>query len=502
MGNWSWVNAEEPEWEDLSRGEFDFRSVWVDSINQKLILAGCRSGVVRSEDGGANWRNTLSVRGDNRMINFIANDRDIFYACTGNGLFRSNNQGKNWNRVFKGKNSYEANCQVFAASEGRLFLGSNYGLFTSCDNGRSWQKANNRLGGSRILAIVVGSGNIYVACTDGVFKSKDSGSTWENIFTKHSTEDGKEFEEANEDRDEGERFSDIRYLARDQKSGYLYLATAKGVVLSKDNGSTWDNLSDFGLLSQDVSMVRVSNNSSLYAVTNSGIFINKPGRWQELSFNLAAGNIRFVAVDNKDILYAACEKGFFKSRIEQGLSFKAEDLTKEYSSIEPKISEVQKAAIKYAEVEPEKIMRWRKQAAKKAILPQFNVSAGRNTTDLWHWESGSTAIGQSGDDLLRRGRDSIDWDVSLSWDLGELIWNNDQTSIDTRSRLMVQLRDDILDEVNKTYFERIRVKEEINNLAIEDRKKRFEKELRLQELTASLDSLTGGFFSQSFKQIK
>ncbi|MCX5710213.1 MAG: hypothetical protein NT088_05795 [Candidatus Omnitrophica bacterium] len=500
VGNWSWVNAEEPEWEDLSRGEFDFRSVWVEPVDQKVILAGCRSGVVRSEDGGANWRNTLSVRGDNRAINFLANDRDNFYACTGNGLFRSNNQGRSWNRLFRGRNSYEADCQIIAASAGKLFLGSNSGLFTSCDNGRSWQKVNNKLGSSRILAIVVESNNVYVACVDGVFKSKDSGGTWENIFVKHSTENGKETEEMNEDRDEEERFSDIRYLARDQRSGYLYLATAKGVVVSKDEGATWENLTDFGLLSQDVLMVSVSKDSDLYAVTKSGIFIFKSGRWQELSFDLAAGDIRFVAVDDKDNLYAACEKGLFRSKIELSASFKAAGLANEYLSGEPKIGEVQKAAIKYAEVEPEKIINWRKQAAKKALLPQFDVSAGRNTTDLWHWETGSSTKNE--DDNLRRGHDSLDWDVSLSWDLGELVWNNDQTSIDTRSRLMVQLRDDILDEVNKTYFERIRVKDEINNLAIEDRKKRFEKELRLQELTASLDSLTGGFFSQSLQQVK
>ena len=60
---------------------------------------------------------------------------------------------------------------------------------------------------------------------------------------------------------------------------------------------------------------------------------------------------------------------------------------------------------------------------------------------------------------------------------------------------MVELRDDILDEVTKLYFERIRVKMEINNLTIEDNRKRSEKELKLQELTASLDALTGGYFS-------
>jgi hypothetical protein len=67
---------------------------------------------------------------------------------------------------------------------------------------------------------------------------------------------------------------------------------------------------------------------------------------------------------------------------------------------------------------------------------------------------------------------------------------------------MVQLRDDILDEVTKLYFERIRVKMELGNLPIEDRKKRYDKELRLQELTASLDALTGGYFTQQIKVAK
>jgi hypothetical protein len=65
----------------------------------------------------------------------------------------------------------------------------------------------------------------------------------------------------------------------------------------------------------------------------------------------------------------------------------------------------------------------------------------------------------------------------------------------------VELRNDILDEVNKLYFERLRVKSELDNLPIEDRKKRLDKELKLEELTASLDALTGGYYSEQSRLI-
>jgi hypothetical protein len=61
---------------------------------------------------------------------------------------------------------------------------------------------------------------------------------------------------------------------------------------------------------------------------------------------------------------------------------------------------------------------------------------------------------------------------------------------------VVQLRNDILDELNKIYFERRKVKMELAHFSQQDPKKDLEKRLRLEELTASLDALTGGYFSQ------
>jgi len=213
---------------------------------------------------------------------------------------------------------------------------------------------------------------------------------------------------------------------------------------------------------------------------------------------LSVQKIYSIGMDKYGILYAGCNSGLYK--VVRGKQHYAGGQGRISCRYEPDINEVQQAAIKYAEVEPEKILSWRRQASKKAFFPKVTAGIERDTGDLWHWESGSTT--RSNDDILIRGKDSIEWDISLSWDLGEIIWNDDQTSIDTRSRLMVQLRQDILDEVTRIYFERMRLKNQLDNLNIEDRKKRIDKEIKIRELTALLDALTGGYFSRAIQTDK
>ena len=161
---------------------------------------------------------------------------------------------------------------------------------------------------------------------------------------------------------------------------------------------------------------------------------------------------------------------------------------------EPGIIDVQKAAIEYAEVHPDKIKKWRDAAARKAFLPNVSMGLDRYVTDYWHWDSGTNP------DTLQKGKDTVSWDVTMTWDMGELIWNSDQTSIDTRSKLMVELRDDIMNEVTRTYFERRRLQIDLLASPPQDLKLSLEKELRLQELTADIDALTGNYFSEHLQK--
>jgi hypothetical protein len=499
--------SQELSWENIGRENRDLKVALVKPGNARIIYIGAGNGIFKTEDGGLNWRNILSVRGQNKGVSFLlsdSQDENLLYAATGSGLFFSPNAGARWNRIFQGKNSLENECTGLAVLPYAIFLGTKSGLFVSKDKGRSWHKETGKIGNSQVLNIAHNPKEpqyLYIAAQEGVFVSKDCGGSWERVFVRHPVENGNDVEEDVDDRDEALRFSDIRYIAIDPNNlNYLYLATGKGVYISKDKGKTWDLFPSYGLLSQDIRFILISDKSKVFAISKSGIFEHGNERWNELSFGLAVDEVSFLALDTQNNIYAACDKGLFKASASQITSEAKENEMAVYYKDEPKISELQDAAIKYAEVGQEKILEWRSKAAKKALLPQVSLGIDRNTSDLWHWESGSST--KSGDDNLMKGRDSIDWDIALSWDLSELIWNDAQTSIDVRSRLTVQLRMDVLDEVTKIYFERLRVKMELDNLSIEDRKKRFEKELKLEELTASLDALTGGYFSRQLHNPK
>ncbi|MCX5706389.1 MAG: hypothetical protein NTW13_01770 [Candidatus Omnitrophica bacterium] len=499
------ADSAEVTWEGVSREITNVKTLLIHPDNPKVIYIGTDKGVFKSEDEGKSWRNILSVRGDSREVNlliFDSRNKNILYAASSNGLFFSADGGNRWSRTFKGKNSLENECTAVAVPPYAIYLGTKQGLFSSQDNGRSWHKETGKLGNSQIFNLVYNlkkPESILATSLDGLFKTEDKGKNWERIFIAHPVENGEENNTGQEDRDEDERFSNIRYVVSDPNNpDYFYLATSAGIYQSKDRGKSWNILPEYGLLSKDTRFLLFSNQAQLYAVTKSGVFRYENEKWQELSFGLSSEKVTVIALDKNDNLYAAGGKGLFKTNMHYVSINNQGGVLAAYSKDEPKINEVQRAAIKYAEVEPEKIIRWRKQAAKKAFLPQVSLGLDRNTTDLWHWETGSSTKNE--DDSLRRGRDAIGWDVRVSWDLSELIWNDDQTNIDVRSRLMVELRDDILDEVTKTYFERIRVKMELDNLGIEERQKRFEKELRLQELTASLDAFTGGDFSRQIKK--
>jgi len=486
-------------WQDIGAGNLDIRTACLVTDNPGVIYIGSKNRVLKTEDAGKRWRALLSVSGRNSNINFLyfnPQDKNLIYAASGNGLFYSFDRGKSWQRIFKGKNYTENECRGLAISKNNIYLITAGGLFFSQDNGRNWHKTTG-LGSQEMFSIACDRREpdcIYLSSAAGVFKSRDGGCSWKKAFFISAAEE--QFEEGGEGEEERRTTENVIIIRIDPNNpGHIYLSTPKGIYASSDRGDSWEALSSSGFIESKIRFLLVSDEGGIYALGSKRVFKYSQGYWQSISYGLEAGELYSLNSGRGGDLYVCAARGLFKTNALYFKGQQAQRVISVYFKDEPEISEVQRAAIKYAEVSPEKIERWRKQATKKAWLPQVSVGLDREASDLWHWETGSTT--KSIDDSLRKGREYVGWDVSISWDLGELIWNEDQTSIDVRSRLMVELRDDILDNVTKLYFERIRLKMEIDSIPIEDYRKRMDKELRLKELTASLDALTGGYFSGS-----
>lgn len=490
------IFAQDLAWENISEGNHNLRTILVNPSDSSVIFAAGAGNLFKSQDAGKSWRSVLSLRSQKRNFNalFIAPDSNLVFAATDDGLYYSENLGNRWTRIFKGKQDLEKQCTSVIKTKQAIFVGTKAGVLISWDKGRNWHKEQGVIGKNYVINIDASSKSnpvIYLAAVSGIFKSVDNGNSWERIFVSFTRENGEN--SINED-GASVTISDVNFVkAGNNNINLVYFATSKGVYKSTDQGANWEKLHEYGLLNRNILMLCLSENSQVLGLSESGVFLFDNLQWKELSLGLEAGKLNYLTLDSESNIYIAAEKGIFKTTKGNYSSIFNRSMLNDYLSSEPKISQVREAAIKYAEVSPEKITAWRKKAAKKALLPQVNIGFDRNSTDLWHWEGGSTT---KEDDILRKGQDNIDWDVSLSWDFGDLIWNDAQTAIDVRSKLMVELREDILDQVNKLYFERLRIKFELDNLALEDRNKRFDKQLKLEELTASLDSLTAGYYSQ------
>jgi len=431
--------AEKLDWQMIGGELRDLTAIRVDLDNPAIMYAGTKNGLLKSEDFGNTWRNCLFVKGENKNVNFIVldtQDRNSLYVGTGNGLYYSLDQGGNWTKIFKGKNYLENYCTDLLKNKNNFYLGTKAGLFISYDNARTWHRQKVGSADSGIISIVKSNEFLYLACEDGVFKNSAAG-VWEKIFfyirAQGDINNEDLPEEDNNNNEVGKKTGNLAV-----NNDILYFVCSKGIYkfLSLDKG--WDLVPDYGIFDARVSFLFNNNIDKIFAVTKSRIYGFGFQNWEELTQNLRVNEIRSIEVDKEGNIYVAAESGLYKSFTQLSLGdnsyFEGVSLESQF----PAIKDVQDAAVHYADAEPEKIRKWRTQAQKKGLLPKVSVGMNNSATDLWHWETGSTT--KAGDDQLIRGRNSYEWDVSLTWDLSELIWTDAQTSIDARSRLMVELR--------------------------------------------------------------
>lgn len=508
-----------PAWQPAgeSLNETRFKMIAVSPVNSRLLYAGSARAIYRSVDGGVRWREQFRVPASAELTSVALDPFDPRHvlAATTTGVYGSSNEGRRWRRIFRASGEGASRCHVVAFHPLRrheIFVGTAGGLFISEDGGARWRKLGPHLSNRSILNLTVDPqdpARLYALTDEGLFVGSVDGQRWERRFdvgalSEEGPEDAEEaLEEPGEESGNAPR---LTAMAIDQQEPHhWYLASLGGLFVSEDGGSGWRRLTQRGLGTEAIRhlILHAHSPTVVYAATPQGVARYDPHaqKWEALYAGLPTQAVHFLTATETKV-FAATDQGLYRldlapEQLAQETWPSAGEILANFVH-EPTIGQVQTKAIQYAEVQPEKIQRWRRQAYLKALLPSFNIDYDRDQ-DTYLNAIGSTTT-RAFDRIIHASDPSRSFGLSVSWDLGDLVWNDDQTSIDTRSKLMVQLRDDILDEATRNFFERRRLQLELMTDPPDDPRAQLEKELRIQELTAMLDGLTGGWFSKHIER--
>jgi len=403
-----------------------------------------------------------------------------------------------------------------------MYLATEKGLFLSPDGGRRWLwpfrwPENERI---EFVGFLPSHPPTLLAASDReLFFSLDEGETFESGFSlpflsreekEEIGEEGKELEE----KDWGVRFTSFAFSKRIPSR--IWLGTLEGVYESPDGGVSWAKLPDAGLEDNRIKDLAFSDNSDrLIAATPSGIYQFRPSerRWEALPFRVS-GPQAFIALredtkNGEEILLVADGKEV----LEWGLgpleapfrdpafvpSPERVELLRKLFRLEPTVREVQQAAIRYGDLGNGKIKRWHWGSRLRAFIPRFAFGKDFSSNASVDIDRGGT----NNPDVFITGPEEVDqgWDLGFSWELGDLVYSSSQASIDSRAKLLVELRESILSQATRIYFERRRLQTEIVFSPPATGQEFLDLLLRLDELTAHLDGLTDGFLSRQLDKI-
>jgi hypothetical protein len=183
----------------------------------------------------------------------------------------------------------------------------------------------------------------------------------------------------------------------------------------------------------------------------------------------------------------------------------AEEVLAEFDG-EPTVQQAHAWAMSYAKLNPELIQRWLRASHSFAALPMLQLEYRVRSDwdrDFDYLDGNGSPIQPGGNDaaiaVLQDGGTGQDQFITARarWDLNELVMSSESIRVINESQDIVKLRDKVLTEVTQLYFERRRVQVDTLLSPPSDVAGKVKAQIRLMELTASLDAYTGGRFSEA-----
>ncbi|MBP9865251.1 MAG: hypothetical protein KBC91_02485, partial [Candidatus Omnitrophica bacterium] len=460
------------------------------------------------------WRDAGALAGPQKIKRLEPQNSGDLFILTDDSVFLRSKASHSFQPVFKRASESAASLLAFTTAAWPTpvwFAGTTEGLFISQDQGKTWS-AHLSLGHSKPVSFLASAGDAVFIRVENILYRAKSLEKAEVVFRFTEPEPLIENDPASEySEDEvSAPFFESVFLAS-AHAQHLWLTGPQGLAESIDHGRKWALLPLAGLTDQPLRALAYAEKSQLlFAAAGSHVYAYRESdqRWYALPQNFQGKLLSLhIREGSPDTLIAAAENALLSQPIIPEKIFPVGQnlIPPEYESLfqkkiagEPSPQAVQQAVVRYGNLTNSKISRWHKESRLRALLPSFSFGRDFSQANTFDLDRGGTAD----PDRYIAGPDDIDegWSADVSWDLGDLIWSASQTSIDIREKLMVDQRRDFLAEAIRIYFERRRLQSELFFSSSNEVRTAYEKQLRLDELTALLDAMTGGWFSREIKK--
>jgi len=281
----------------------------------KRITLGLLSVLFFAEVGSAQWRQTGPFGGNAEIIVADPQDPNTLFAATKNTLlYRSTNGGDTWNFLpFPRVLSATLHTLVIDPTQHTtLYAGisdddtSKSGVYKTTDGGMNW-KLLTGTAGENVFSVTVwrrNSGVVAVGTANGVLMSRNGGENWSQISPSDNLE-----------------MRPIVSLAFDPyHAETLYAGTPHLPWRTLDGGATWDSISQGLFDDSDIFAIRVDSASPLRLLAGacSGIYRSTNGgkRWAKL-LGIPGTARRTYTVeqdpDRPEIVYAGTSHGLWRT---------------------------------------------------------------------------------------------------------------------------------------------------------------------------------------------
>lgn len=279
--------------------------------NPNILVAGTISGVYRSEDAGAHWKE-ISPAGSGQIIEVqsVAVDPknpDVIYAGTWHLPWKTADGGKHWFNIHRGVITDSDVFSILIDPEHPqiLYMSACSGIYKTDNGGQLFRKVQGIPTTARRTRAIKEDPHdrriVYAGTTEGLYKTVNGGESWQRMTSPYIVINDIYIDPSNPD--------------------HVLMATDHGGVLASNNGGRTFTTSNDGFSGREVTSILLDPDHAgrIYAgVVNGwqygGVYVSNDNgrRWHQQSEGLGRHDVFSLAKASDGTLLAGTDQGIYE----------------------------------------------------------------------------------------------------------------------------------------------------------------------------------------------